>query len=162
MWCGTDTGRYGTTDPFAKDRRAVVSSEYAVKGQQSETPLSKAYFSAANARLIQNELRYRVHQLTGRVIGRQSEIDLFAVMKSMYLLFGVFRDDMIAAQIRDLDDRVLAEVVPLVVSEMKMRAHYIKDISTPPGAGLTQPESTSRVGSRNDARNVPLTLDRRM
>ena len=153
--------RYGT-EGAVNDRRAVVSSEYAVKGQQSETTLSKAFFSAANVRLIQNELRYRVHELTGRVIARQSEIDLFVVMRSMYLLFGVFRDDMIAAQIRDLDDRVLEKVVPLVVSEMKMRTYYINDISTAPGTGLTQPVSTSTVGERNDARKVSLTLDRRM
>ena len=62
---------------------------------QTESLLSKTFFSSENIDSLQNMLRYNVWLKSNKrhVIGRQSETQLHIVMRSIYLQYAQNRDN---------------------------------------------------------------------
>lgn len=119
-----------------------------VRGNLERTPMNQAYFSQANFQIIQNAIRKKVFEYTGKVIDPVGTDDLFMVMRAMYLQYSRNLDTYISEQIAELNERVVAWCVPKIVAEVNMYAMYLKDISTLP-TPMMQPVNVSSAGTKS-------------
>jgi hypothetical protein len=99
------------------------------------TKLSRAgrvFMSDMNVDVLQDAIRFRVWVESGgeHVIGRQTEAELSLVMRSILLQFGRNDDSGdIAAQVRELNARVLEFCVPRILREVDGYMQYRRDAS---------------------------------
>lgn len=113
--------------------RAQMPTDTAGYAGRDCSDLSRTFYSAANVDALQDAIRYRVYQATdGLVIGRQSEQELYIVMRSIYLQYGQNQPTDILGQVRDLNQKVLDYAVPEVLSNVRQFQKYKTDISTLP------------------------------
>lgn len=119
---------------LSKCRKTNYCSSY---GKTIEKDIvSSLFFSKSNIDEIQRGLRYTVHKNSGFVIGNQSQEELFIVMRSVYLQYGRFpviedkvkQKNVIKQEIARLNEIVINEVVPNIVSYTQQYIQYLKDI----------------------------------
>lgn len=98
------------------------------------TSVSNLFFSPKNFYALQHGIRYRVWVETqGKyVISPQSETELSAIMRGVYLEFSQNSEFRVLDQVVALNARIINYAVPHIVSELAMRAHYLRDISHQP------------------------------
>lgn len=114
----------------------------ALKGILERTKLSNIFLSPENTENIQKQIRYGVHQQTGKVISKQSHQEVSTVMRSIYLQEGsvpITSDDDAIKVISKLNLNVIDYCIHFIVNELKQNDKYIKDISTLP-IPLDRPE----------------------
>lgn len=104
----------------------------AIKTILQKNPLSNVFFSKQNIDYLQNRIIQRVYELSeGRhKIGRQSDTELEIVMRSIYLQFSLNQASNIKEQIRQLDDMVINEVCPSILTAVEQYLQYRVDITT--------------------------------
>lgn len=104
----------------------------AMNGNWYDTPLSKAYFSAANQQIIQNGIRAGVYQLSKGefVIGPQESDDLQIIMRGVFLQYARNQPTDIPGQIAKLNGYVLEYAVPQVYNDAVSYMKYKRDAST--------------------------------
>ena len=111
---------------------------------------TELFMSKANVDAVQEAIRYRVYVASGgkHVIGRQSDVELALVMRSVLLQRGR-NDDASSAveQVRQLNAEVLAWCVPRIVTEVNQYVRYREDVSTLP-TPMAYGESATMKGSR--------------
>ena len=110
------------------------------------------FMSKTNVDAVQDAIRYRVWVETGgqSVIGRQSDVELAIVMRSIALQHG--RNDGASdpiSQVRDLNARVLEWTVPRIVGEVGQYMRYRQDVST-----LPQPIPYGGIATSKGTRSV--------
>jgi hypothetical protein len=110
--------------------------------------MSEAYFSAANFQIIQNGIRRKVYEESGKVIDPVNRDDLFIIMRAMYLQYARNAPTQIPEQIAEINERVVAWAVPKIVAEVSMYQMYLRDITTLP-TPMTHPVNISSAGSRS-------------
>jgi hypothetical protein len=141
-------GKYTLNDfDYASGGRDVLGNA------QEVSQFSELYFSKHNIDLLNNTIRYKVFVETNQVIGRQDETNLLVVMKSMYLRYSNNPEDptKFRKEVERLNNLVLEETVPKVISELKQYIKYMEDIST----GLKPPPpaiNSSIKGTKGYAR----------
>ncbi len=144
-----DAASVGALPGFAYAKSAPSAAGMdGVRGNLERTTMNQAYFSAANFQIIQNGIRKRVHDETGKIIDPVSTDDLFMVMRAIYLQYSRNLPTQIAEQIADLNERVITWCVPKIVAEVGMYATYLHDISTMP-VPLSHPVNQSSAGTRS-------------
>ena len=114
----------------------------ALKGILERTKLSNIFLSPENTENIQKQIRYGVHQQTGKVISKLSHQEFSTVMRSIYLQEGsvpITSDDDAIKVISKLNLNVIDYCIHFIVNELKQNDKYIKDISTLP-IPLDRPE----------------------
>lgn len=114
---------------------------------QESTPLSVAYFSKNNVDAIQQEIKLRVYQITkedndplyiksnnnnGIVISRQDDLQLQIIMRSMYLQYAKNMNSDITEQINELNELVIKECIPSIITNIKQHLLYVSDIQRYP------------------------------
>lgn len=100
---------------------------------QTETTLSRAYFSKANQQILQNAIRSNVHKSTGEVIGEQDSVQLQIIMRSIFLQNARHSESVpISEQVATLNRLVLEYALHEVISNVKQHLQYKKDISRLP------------------------------
>lgn len=122
-----------------------------LRGNWETTPVSTGFFSAANVERIQQLIRKGVFDRSnpkGYVIDNQSTDELKIIMRAIYYQYGRHMPKDIAAQIDDLNKKVVDWSVPHILSAVDMYYYYIKDISNLP-VPLAQPQHLSRAGTRS-------------
>ena len=104
----------------------------AVKTIQQSTTLSEVFFSKENIDYIQNKIQSSViNETNGRHrIGRQSDTELSIIMRSVFLQFARNSDIDIRGQITELDNKVVEECVPTILSGIEQYLKYKNDVST--------------------------------
>ena len=103
-----------------------------MRGNWSETRLSKTFFGPENTRNIQNEIKKEVYTRSGDkrwVIDDQSIDELQIVMRSIFLQYAKNQDNDIPGQIKDLNDLIIEWCVPRILSEVGMYQYYLNDIN---------------------------------
>ena len=118
---------------------------------QQSTLLSRTFFSDGNTQILQNALRKQVHDMTNVVVEEQNVEQLQLVMRSVFLQYSRHQThsaEVIRAQITELNAKVLAYCVPIVVSNLKQYQQYLKDVSTLP-TPMEYGLATSQAGSRS-------------
>jgi hypothetical protein len=98
------------------------------------TDVSSIYFSDKNIELLQYGIRNKILNTTnGKYnIGKQSDIDLKIIMRSIYFQHGKNAPNNINEQVLDLNTLVIDWCVPEILSNIKQSEHYKMDISTLP------------------------------
>lgn len=110
-----------------------------------DTGLSRLYFSKENLDNIQKDIRETVTTLTSNdkdpildnikkpiIIGRQNDLQLQIIMRSIFLQYAKHNNDNIAGQIRELNDLVIREAVPDIITNLKQHLGYSADIQRAP------------------------------
>lgn len=119
----------GGGSQFAKDTLQHVWN----RGETSAA--TELFLSKLNVDALQDAIRYRVYvESDGRhTIGRQSDVELSLVMRSILLQRGRNDDrDSAIDQVRELNATVLSWCVPRVLSEVDQYERYREDVSTLP------------------------------
>jgi hypothetical protein len=151
-------GRVNIIEPENPDARFQMYEKIAVKNKSTEyrnalhgdfecTPLSEAFFSAANVQIIQNGLRAGVYEMSGDkqlVIAPQNVDVLKTIMRHMFIQYANFEPTNIAGQIKRLNQTVLEYAVPNVYSESIGYLKYLQDQSSLV-VPLELPQQTDRV-----------------
>lgn len=137
--------------PFVSETNATSShlAYEASVGGVSMTPLSQLFFSPRNVEALQDGIRYQVYVKSGKqyVIGKQSYTELEIVMRSVYNEYARHMPFDIVGQVRDLNRRVLTYCVDNVLSEIRLRLHYVQEIDTVP-MPMERGVNVSSAGSR--------------
>ena len=106
----------------------------AVKSILQKNPLSDVFFSKQNIDYLQNKISQQVYELTDKThrIGRQSDVELEIVMRSIYLQFSLNQASNLREQIRQLDEKVVDAVCPGIITAIKQYIQYKVDITNMP------------------------------
>lgn len=110
------------------------NQDTSIKGILEENSINEIFFSEMNVKVIQDTIRYKVNADTGKVISRQSDNELYIVMRSIMLQFANFRSgiDDIVDEIKRLNEKVVEYAVENVSSNVKQHAGYIDKLSKLP------------------------------
>ena len=119
----------------------------AMTGNWNDTPLSVAFFSRNNMKIVQNGIRAGVYNKSNGhyVIGEQNCDELQIIMRSIFLQFSKNLAIDIPGQIQKLNDLVLNYAVNQVYGEAEGYMKYKRDAST-----LVVPLSTPILSYSND------------
>lgn len=124
----------------------------ALKGIQCSNALTDAYFSHANIEHVQQMIRHTVYQKTrGKfVIDKQSETDLKIIMRSLFLQYGRNLQRDVRSQIKELNNLVVQECAPRIISEVEMYQAYLRRASGADHAHqLARPIDVSNKGRKS-------------
>ena len=112
--------------------------------------LNDLFFSPMNVNALQDGIRYRVFvESQGRfVVGRQSDVELGIVMRSIMLQEGKNKDEDVVEQVRVLNGMVLDYCVPLVLREAGSYLVYRRDVATLPEP-ISRGEMVTSKGTRS-------------
>jgi hypothetical protein len=126
---------------------------------QEETPLSNAYFSKTNIDILQMHIKQEVFKrcendtdpiLTNHKpihISNQDETSLQVIMRSIYLQYAKNSPTNIDNQVIELNNLVIAECVPDIITNLKQYLGYVADIQRLPNP-LDHPSYVSSKGEK--------------
>tara|TARA_B110000977_G_C11090636_1_gene496735 strand:+ start:4526 stop:4936 length:411 start_codon:yes stop_codon:yes gene_type:complete len=112
------------------------------------TQLLSTFFSDDNLQIIQKKLKNEIKKHTGLSIDNQSCDELYQVMLYVYRTFGRNVTTKINAEVAYLNDIVIREISPSVISNVLQYINYIKDISKPPSV-IPHGKSTNIKGENS-------------
>jgi hypothetical protein len=112
--------------------RAPKSFHCALQGNWENSPLSDAFFSAANQQIVQNGVRAGVYRLSNNeyVIAPQPYTELQIVMRSIFLQQSKNLPGNLTAQIEELNRAVINYIAPRAYGEAKGYLNFLRDAST--------------------------------
>lgn len=92
------------------------------------TPVNTAFFSAANVERLQAGMKRAIKDTLNVDIGPQSQPDLLAIMRVVYLgkANNPTRQAAVTAEIRKLNTMVLREAVPIVSNNVQMYLEHVR------------------------------------
>lgn len=131
-----------------KDRMSDFSRE-AIIGVHQQTSLNDLFFSRQNIEALQTGIKNMVAKRSdGRfIIGKQSEVELQVIMRSIYLNHAKHLQTDVVQQVRDLNALVIDFCVPRILEEIKMFKYYKNDIGNLP-VPLDRGQFSSNKGLR--------------
>lgn len=114
-----------------------------------ENLLNQLFLSVENIEHVQQRIRYEIYKASNgeHIIGKQSEVELVLIMRSIYLTYGKNLPTHLREQIKELNDLVLLEVVPRILSEIQGDLRYLYDASIQP-MPLALPQNMSNRGNK--------------
>ena len=117
--------------------------------------LENTFFSKDNIDLINKQLILSVYNKTNKqfLICSQKETDLLIVMRYVFIEYSRNLPYDIINQIKDLNCKVVSEILPVVISNFDQKIGYLKDISTQP-IGPPLPINTNNLN-----RTLPSTAN---
>lgn len=121
-----------------------------LRGVQQESLLSKVFFHPKNIKLLQRQIIKTVFTRTNGefLIEEQDERDLQVVMRSIFLQKAKHYPTNIKEQVKELNDLVVDEVVPDIVSQLKMYIGYLDRAFNQP-IPLERPKNVSKAGMKS-------------
>jgi hypothetical protein len=136
-----------------QQRSSVKNSDYAreaIHGDFTKNPVSELFFSELNINVLQDAIRYKVYNESGGkyIIGRQSDQELKAVMRSIYYQYSLNQETNCVGQVKVLNTYVLDWTVSEVLSNLLQHQRYKVDISTLP-MPLEHPALMTKAGTKN-------------
>lgn len=121
----------------------------------SSNLLNKTFFSNINIDIIQNNIRHSVWSKSNHkfVIAPQSETQIEIIMRSIYLQYSKNLSYNIKEQIEELNDLVLNQCVPNIMSNIKQYIGYKQDLNSGP-TFMDHPKNVSSAGSKSLVHNL--------
>lgn len=142
------------TDPYPLYQEDTLKASTVRKqtfGHQSVecNLLNQLFLSPENVENVQQRIRYEVYKASQEkhIIGKQSEIELVIIMRSIYFTYGKNMPTNIRGQIKELNDLVILDVVPKILSAIEGDDRYLYDASSNP-MPLAHPENMSNKGQK--------------
>jgi hypothetical protein len=149
---------------YVKNTDDISDGHDIVSRNLEHTPISSLFFSKLNINSLQHGISNKVfNESNGEYnIGRQSDIELKIVMRSIYLssLNSVSRSiievvippntndrNYVLERVRELNKEVLDWVVPRILTNMQQFKKYKSDIQTLP-TPMERPSYLSNTGTR--------------
>lgn len=138
------------------------NTRFMFKNLYGETPLTFLFFSDKNINNIQNLLRMNVHKESGYTIDNQSVNELMIIMRSIFLEYSLhpplidekMSDDekqilfkKYTNEVARLNQIVISEIVPKVISQIQQYVDYLRDASQQP-YHMDSPKNESVKGQR--------------
>lgn len=125
--------------------------KYVLTGIQELGAFSTAYFSSANLNWLHSNIRYKVFTLSkdNTVISKQRDMDVLESMRRIYLQNSnnpQSKTGMKVEMLR-LNNLVLEDIVPRIISEIVQNKNYLKDIEKV-RVPNNLPVNTSVVGTK--------------
>ena len=155
-------GRYKFTADDGDAKLSGSNTRYLFKNLYGETPLTFLYFSDKNVKNIQNLIKYVVHKEIGQNIDDQDTRELIVIMRSIFLEYSehpVLLDETMSPEKRAavlklytnevdrLNQLVVNETVPKVISQLQQYLDYLRDCSTQP-IPIARAKNVSTSGTR--------------
>lgn len=109
-------------------------ADVALKGIQSNSDLSKLFFSDDNMKRIQRNIKKEVFKRTKgqfRLDTDQDPTDLFITMRAIYMEHARFLPNNTVRQIKRLNEKIIDEVVPGILVNIRQYHGYLKEINKP-------------------------------
>ena len=106
----------------------------ALKGIQSQSDLSRLYFSDENIKRIQRGIKAEVFKRTKgafRLDVDQELRDIFILMRAVYLENARFLPGEIVRQVKRLNRKVITDSISGIITEIKQDYGYLKEINKP-------------------------------
>lgn len=125
-------------------------AERAIKGVHCQTELNRLFFSDKNIRRIQKKIKDEIYKRTNgefKVDVDQEQRDLYIAMRAVYYEYARFLPNQIVRQVKELNRKVVMEVVPGMITEIKQEYGYIKEINKPLSP-IARPVNMSGAGRR--------------
>lgn len=94
------------------------------------TPLNEVFFSQDNLDKLQKDIEDQVYLMSGNKyrIGRQSDDELKLIMRSYYLMYSENNPANVAAELADLNSRVVGYASGKIFSEVDFHQFYLNDL----------------------------------
>lgn len=123
--------------------------DHVLYGIQTKSPLSETFFSNANIKRVQDQIRYAVWTASGGKyqIGPQSDTELIVIMRAMFLQHGKFLPYQISEQVNELNQLCVDFALPKIMSEIEQYTHFQKDLEYLP-IPLSHPQNLSSKGTK--------------
>ncbi|AYV78269.1 MAG: hypothetical protein Edafosvirus8_19 [Edafosvirus sp.] len=120
-----------------------------LKGVFIPTDLSRLFFSNENIKRIQNMIKKEIYNKTeGKFkVDDQDESDLLVAMRATFMNYGDFLPDKIIHQVKLLNKRVVCDVLPDMITNIKQYYSYIDEINKPIQP-IARPLNVSHAGRR--------------
>ena len=117
----------------AKLRAKLLAKNLTHEQSCGDANISQIFYSDANIELINKQIVITVYKKTkGQIrIPFQSKDDLKVVMRWVYINYARNLPFKIKEQIKDLNDRVVCQVTPNLVSSAHQYLDYLRDIEKP-------------------------------
>ena len=127
-------------------------------GIQEPSLLNKLFLSRKNLDIIQNNIRYNVYLKSGKkyIIGRQSDVELQIVMRSMYLQFSPNLEHNITEQIKYLNKLVTDWSTEKIIPQVEQHVGFIQEVQYQP-MPIDLPVNLSQRGTKT-LRSVTTTF----
>jgi hypothetical protein len=128
---------------------------YSLKGIIQETPMSNLFFSDMNVKVIQMTIRYQIFKNKDKLIGYQSENELFAIMRSIYLQYAnsVLTSDQMLTNLRTLNKAVVDYAVGNIGGQLDQYKAYLEKISSAP-VPMERPQVSNTDSWTYDMSNI--------
>jgi hypothetical protein len=152
----------GSYDFTIDDTKVSPSNTRFLFKNRSETLLTFLFFSDTNIQNIQNILKYLVHKINGYIIDNQSVTELLIIMRGIFLEYSLhpklIDESMSDAEkqeltikytneVKRLNQIVIDQILPKVVSQIKQYLDYLRDASEQPYY-MDKPENVSIQGQK--------------
>ena len=108
------------------------NTDTSIKGILEKNSINDIFFGDMNMGVLQETIRYKVHENTNMVISNQSENEIYIIMRSIMLQYANFRVgiDQIGTEIKRLNARVIDYCVGNISSNVLQHKGYVEDIGT--------------------------------
>lgn len=144
---------------FSQQYQTQNDVESTLNYSQEATPLSSVYFSRTNIDILQQLIKQEVYRkcesdtdpiLTNHkpvLIANQDETNLKIIMRSIYLQYAKNVPTDIDNQVKELNNLVLNECIPDIITNLKQYLGYITDIQRLPNP-MDHPSYVSSKGEK--------------
>lgn len=146
---------YFSDNVKAKELRNLVIKNQLKLSECNIGDLESYFFSKENIDLINKQLILSVYNKTNKqfLICAQDEANLIVVMRYVFIEYSRNLPFDIKGQIKELNCRVVGEILPTVISNVDQKIGYLRDISTQP-VGPPLPINTKKIN-----RTLPTTIN---
>ena len=126
-----------------------VCFQNSLKGSLQNTDLSSLFFSNQNIDYIQQQIINEVYNRSNRQhkIGRQNDLQLQIIMRSVYLSESKNMLCNVQEQIAKLNNSVIAEAVRIIIPQIQQYLGYRQEISRP-RCIMSHPVNVSNKGNK--------------
>jgi hypothetical protein len=131
-----------------------TNSTDATKGIIEETNVTRILFSPQNMNAIQSIIRYRVHKNIGTHISKQSENDLYVIMRSIALQYGNFVVSDPISEVKRLNQLIVSECVDNIITNYRQYDNYLEDLQNLPSP-LDNPHYANKNNFTYSSDNLP-------
>lgn len=138
----------------------VDQAPVALKGIQSESELSKLFFSDENIKRVQRMIKKEIYTRTNgefKLEADQDVQDLFILMRAIFLENARFLPNEIVRQVKRLNQKVVSESVPGIITNIRQEYGYLREINKPLSP-IARPQNVNRAG-RNALPSVFTTFE---
>jgi hypothetical protein len=144
--------------PLYHESRRHLQNKYrseAVGYMLDSNDVQQMFFSDNNIDHLQQLIANHVYQQSnGKYrIGKQDDLQLKIIMKSIYLQYAKNLPHHITEQVRELNSHVLDYAVPTILTNIEQYVKYKNDVSTLP-TPIELPQSVSRAGMRTNSNYI--------